>query len=78
MGFIPVGAKSRQEHFFHFLLLLKTHKKFVKITFSSVAEKKEHVPEKYLSMILSDAHRINFFPFPGMDICSRSGVVNFP
>jgi hypothetical protein len=45
---------SLRKHLFHFFLLLETHKKFVKIEFSSVAEKKEHVLEKYLFLIISE------------------------
>jgi hypothetical protein len=33
-GFIPVGAQSRQEHFFSFFLLLEISEKLTKIDFS--------------------------------------------
>jgi hypothetical protein len=39
---IPTGA------LFSFFFMLETSKKLMKNDFSSVAEKKEHVPEKYL------------------------------
>jgi hypothetical protein len=35
-----MGAKFRQEYFFHFFLLLETSEKLMKNDFSSVAEKK--------------------------------------
>jgi hypothetical protein len=52
-----MGAKSRQEHSFHFFLL-KTHKKFIKIAFSSVDEKKGALTRK---VFISDIFREDTF-----------------
>jgi hypothetical protein len=43
---IPTGAP------FHLFLLLETYKKFVKIAFPSVAEKKEHYTRKVFFMMI--------------------------
>jgi len=36
MGFIPMGAQSRQEYFFIFFRLLEAPKKLMEIEFSSI------------------------------------------
>ena len=76
---IPTGA------LFHFFLLLETHKKFVKIAFSSVAEKKEHYTRKVYMLMISEAvhsnykPRIFFFRFiANSSACLRSSVLGLP
>jgi hypothetical protein len=59
-----VDAQSRQEHFFHFFLLLVALEKLTKIDFSSVIAKRGFVPKKLLLRIISkNIHFDDYYSF---------------